>query len=167
MYTHDTTKVDWDCLSQRELQVVYWMIRGYSNEAIGSRMFIESISAERHVTSIYGKLDLRADRKGGYSARAALTWLALRDGVLTSLGEDGVFSDEVNHMYGLTRQERLIADLFGLGHSVAKVAETMRLSPTTIWWKYQIILLKCGINGQYGRNWKAKRDALAEVLETT
>jgi len=166
MYTHETTKVDWSLLTRRELQVCYWIARGYRNSAISEKLFLELNSAERHINAIYNKTRLAPDKESDHNPRAALVWLLMRDGIVDRLQEDGTLDTSIKNSFHLTKKERLMADLFALGHSHQRVAGILGMSTTTVWWNYQIILLKCGINGQFGRDWRSKREALVTVLNS-
>src|SRR3954451_15329946 len=50
-----------DRLSPREREVLALMAQGLSNQGIAQRMFVTMAAVERHVTSIFAKLDLNAE----------------------------------------------------------------------------------------------------------
>jgi DNA-binding NarL/FixJ family response regulator len=60
-------------LTPREREVLGLMAEGYSNHAIAERLVVTERAVEKHVTSIFGKLRLRA---GGESHRRVLAVLA-------------------------------------------------------------------------------------------
>jgi DNA-binding NarL/FixJ family response regulator len=60
-------------LTPREREVLGLMAEGYSNHAIAERLVVTERAVEKHVTSIFGKLGLRA---GGESHRRVLAVLA-------------------------------------------------------------------------------------------
>jgi DNA-binding NarL/FixJ family response regulator len=67
-----------DSLTVREREVLGLMAEGRTNRAIAGQLFVSERAVERHVTSIFGKLDLPA---GGEDHRRVLAVLAyLRDG---------------------------------------------------------------------------------------
>ena len=49
-----------DDLTPRELQVLTLMAEGRSNHGIADELIVTVPAVERHITSIFGKLDLRA-----------------------------------------------------------------------------------------------------------
>jgi DNA-binding NarL/FixJ family response regulator len=46
-------------LSQRELEVLRWLVAGASNREIGRRLYITESTVKRHVYNIFGKLSVR------------------------------------------------------------------------------------------------------------
>lgn len=97
--------IAWESLSSRELQCVYWVIRGYQNEQVGEKLFIESITVERHMGSIYQKTGI-AMVDG--SAVRKLLWFANRDNMIEHLDSNGSLS----HEYLITRvitEEKLLS----------------------------------------------------------
>jgi DNA-binding NarL/FixJ family response regulator len=67
-----------DELTPREREVLSLMAQGRSNKGIAEILVVTVAAVERHVTSIFGKLDLPA---GGEDHRRVLAVLAyLRDG---------------------------------------------------------------------------------------
>lgn len=64
-------------LSPRELEVLALMAEGRSNGAIAAELVVTERAVEKHVTSIFGKLDLTA---GGETHRRVLAVLRYLDG---------------------------------------------------------------------------------------
>jgi DNA-binding NarL/FixJ family response regulator len=62
-------------LTPREREVLELMAEGRSNQAIGERMFITQRAVEKHVTSIFGKLNLPADAGDHRRVLAVLAYL--------------------------------------------------------------------------------------------
>jgi DNA-binding NarL/FixJ family response regulator len=62
-------------LSPREREVLELMAEGRSNQAIAERLFITLRAVEKHVTSIFQKLDLPADEADHRRVLAVLTFL--------------------------------------------------------------------------------------------
>jgi DNA-binding NarL/FixJ family response regulator len=62
-----------DSLTGREREVLSLMAEGRTNRAIAAELFVSERAVERHVTSIFGKLDLPA---GGQDHRRVLAVLA-------------------------------------------------------------------------------------------
>ena len=60
-----------DALTPREREVLELMAEGRSNQAIAERMFVTLRAVEKHVTSIFTKLDLPAERRPPPRARRA------------------------------------------------------------------------------------------------
>lgn len=46
-------------LSERELEVLHWLASGASNQEIGQRLCIAESTVKRHVSNIFGKLNVR------------------------------------------------------------------------------------------------------------
>jgi DNA-binding NarL/FixJ family response regulator len=64
-----------DALTARDHEVLAHMAAGASNRAIARRMFLSERAIERHVTTIFDKLDLRASRHAHRRVLAVLTYL--------------------------------------------------------------------------------------------
>jgi DNA-binding NarL/FixJ family response regulator len=56
-------------LSERELEVLAWIARGYSNREIASQLFIAEGTVKNHVTHILGKLGVRDRTQAALKAR--------------------------------------------------------------------------------------------------
>lgn len=83
--------IAWESLSERELQCLYWAMRGYQNDQIGEKLFIEGITVERHIGAIYQKTGI-AFVEG--SPIRKLFWFFTRDNLIEHLYENGKLSDE-------------------------------------------------------------------------
>ena len=64
-----------DALTPREREVLELMAEGRSNQAIAERMFVTLRAVEKHVTSIFTKLDLTASSDDHRRVLAVLTFL--------------------------------------------------------------------------------------------
>jgi DNA-binding NarL/FixJ family response regulator len=64
-----------DTLTPREREVLALMAEGNTNRAIAGRMFVTERAVERHVTSIFEKLDLVAGETGHRRVLAVLAYL--------------------------------------------------------------------------------------------
>ena len=64
-----------DVLSPRESQVLELMAEGRSNQAIASELVISEGAVEKHVTSIFAKLDLPATADDHRRVLAVLRYL--------------------------------------------------------------------------------------------
>jgi DNA-binding NarL/FixJ family response regulator len=62
-------------LTAREREVLTLMAEGRTNAAIGSALFLSDGAVEKHISSIFAKLDLPADMDGHRRVLAVLTWL--------------------------------------------------------------------------------------------
>lgn len=62
-------------LTAREREVLTLMAEGRTNAAIGSALFLSDGAVEKHISSIFTKLDLPADAEGHRRVLAVLTWL--------------------------------------------------------------------------------------------
>jgi DNA-binding NarL/FixJ family response regulator len=69
---------DLDVLSERELEVLALMAEGRTNHAIGEHMTITTRAAEKHVSSIFTKLDLEATPDDHRRVLAVLKYLELQ-----------------------------------------------------------------------------------------
>ncbi len=69
-----------DRLSEREVEVLAQMAMGGSNAAIGEALFISARSVEKHINSIFTKLDLLPERETNRRVRAVLMYLAETSG---------------------------------------------------------------------------------------
>lgn len=65
-----------DRLTDRELEVLAEVAKGLNNAAIGEALFISSRSVEKHINSIFTKLDLSFEEDTNRRVRAVLVYLA-------------------------------------------------------------------------------------------
>ncbi len=63
-------------LTERELEVLAEVAKGFNNAAIGQALFISSRSVEKHINSIFTKLDLSFEEDTNRRVRAVLVYLA-------------------------------------------------------------------------------------------
>ncbi len=147
-YSHITTELVWTTLTPREKQILYWVLRGYRNRQIADMedIVVDHKTVERHVHAIYEKTG--AGTNGGHP-RVQLLVLAIRDGIMPILEEDGQFSQDprANNVRQLTRKERMIGDLMCLGKTNLEIAAIMGLGHQTIKTYARIMKLKLGIGG--------------------
>lgn len=61
-------------LTERELHVLYYMAKGYSNQEIGKILFISRHTAKSHVSAIIKKLNVKS--------RAEATYIAAKQNLL-------------------------------------------------------------------------------------
>jgi DNA-binding NarL/FixJ family response regulator len=64
-----------EVLTPRELEVLALMAEGWSNQAIGGRLFLSERTVETHIASIFGKLHLPASPDENRRVRAILAYL--------------------------------------------------------------------------------------------
>jgi DNA-binding NarL/FixJ family response regulator len=64
-----------DTLSGREKEVLALMAEGRTNRAIAGELYVSERSVERHVTSIFSKLDLPAGEEDHRRVLAVLAYL--------------------------------------------------------------------------------------------
>lgn len=64
-----------DVLTPRELDVLRLMAEGWSNAAIGARLFLSERTVETHIGSVFGKLSLDDSPDGNRRVRAILAYL--------------------------------------------------------------------------------------------
>ncbi|MDR1386202.1 MAG: response regulator transcription factor [Propionibacteriaceae bacterium] len=64
-----------DRLSDRERQVLALIAEGLSNAAIGERLVVTDGAVEKHISSIFSKLDLPPDATAHRRVQAVLAWL--------------------------------------------------------------------------------------------
>ncbi len=69
-----------DALTPRELEVLTLMAEGWSNSAIGARLFLSARTVETHIGSIFAKLELPESPDGNRRVRAILAYLEVRAG---------------------------------------------------------------------------------------
>jgi DNA-binding NarL/FixJ family response regulator len=69
-----------DRLSQQERTVLAGMAEGRSNAAIARALDMSEASLQRHITSIFAKLELPRDAEGHRRVLAVLTYLRAQDG---------------------------------------------------------------------------------------
>ncbi len=62
-------------LTERERSVLALIAEGKSNQAIGQALFVSEASVEKHITSLFQKLDLEQDEHGNRRVLAALVHL--------------------------------------------------------------------------------------------
>jgi DNA-binding NarL/FixJ family response regulator len=65
-----------DRLTEREVEVLSHMAQGQSNAAIGEALFISPRSVEKHINSIFMKLDLTQEADSNRRVRAVLVYLS-------------------------------------------------------------------------------------------
>ena len=65
-----------DRLTEREIEVLSHMARGQNNAAIGEALFISPRSVEKHINSIFMKLDLNEETDSNRRVRAVLVYLS-------------------------------------------------------------------------------------------
>lgn len=65
-----------DRLTERETEVLAQMAQGGSNAAIGDALFISPRSVEKHINSIFSKLDLSRDADTNRRVQAVLVYLS-------------------------------------------------------------------------------------------
>jgi DNA-binding NarL/FixJ family response regulator len=65
-----------DSLTDREEQVLVLMAEGRSNRSIATRLQVELTTVERHITGIFGKLDLRSNGTDHRRVLAVLRYLS-------------------------------------------------------------------------------------------
>ena len=64
-------------LTERELHVLYYMTKGYSNVEIGKVLFMSRHTAKAHVSSIIRKLNVKS--------RAEVTYIAAKENLLADI----------------------------------------------------------------------------------
>ena len=64
-----------DALTERERKVLALMAEGRTNRAIAEELFVSERAVERHVTSIFAKLDLPPTAQDHRRVLAVLTYL--------------------------------------------------------------------------------------------
>ena len=64
-----------DELSPRELEVLGQMAQGRSNQAIGESLVVTPGAVEKHISSIFGKLDLPPSNEDNRRVLAVLAYL--------------------------------------------------------------------------------------------
>jgi DNA-binding NarL/FixJ family response regulator len=64
-------------LSEREVEVLRLLARGFSNREMGQRLFISDRTVQHHVEHIYDKIDV--------STRAAATLFAMQHNLLSGM----------------------------------------------------------------------------------
>jgi DNA-binding NarL/FixJ family response regulator len=64
-----------DALTEREREVLGLMAEGRTNRAIATELFLSERAVERHVTSIFGKLDLPTGEQDHRRVLAVLAYL--------------------------------------------------------------------------------------------
>jgi DNA-binding NarL/FixJ family response regulator len=69
-----------DRLSENERAALAGMAEGRSNPAIARELNISEPALQRHITSIFGKLDLPRDAESHRRVLAVLTYLRAQDG---------------------------------------------------------------------------------------
>lgn len=79
-YDHRTFEVNWKSFTPRELDVIGLAALGYNNDDISEVLFLELNTTERYLTDIYDKFGFAVV---SLFKRSALTYLAMRDGIVS------------------------------------------------------------------------------------
>jgi DNA-binding NarL/FixJ family response regulator len=66
-------------LTPRELEVLEWVAEGRTNAGIARGLFLSERAVEKHIHSIFGKLDLNFYEEVNKRVRAVILWLAERE----------------------------------------------------------------------------------------
>jgi DNA-binding NarL/FixJ family response regulator len=66
-------------LTERETEVMVWMANGKSNSAIAETLFLSERAIEKHINSIFTKLDLMPEKDTNRRVRAVLLYLSDAD----------------------------------------------------------------------------------------
>jgi len=74
MFVHSPTS-PLERLTPREREVLELIAQGLSNQAISDRLFLSEGAVEKHISSIFSKLDLPVDTSAHRRVLAVLTWL--------------------------------------------------------------------------------------------
>ncbi|WP_223694931.1 response regulator [Leifsonia poae] len=69
-----------DVLTPREHEVLALMAEGWSNAAIGQRLFLSERTVETHISSIFSRLGVHESADGHRRVRAILTYLEVTSG---------------------------------------------------------------------------------------
>jgi len=146
LYNHNSTRVDLRTLTTRELQVWWYLVRGYSNLSIAEVLVVDEKTIERHINAIYSKLRVSPVIENGQSFRTCLAWMAARDGALSTVNELGKITSSKNGSYSLDEVEQLIISLLKLGHSEKTISTITRISLNNVYWYIKLIAIKFGIN---------------------
>jgi DNA-binding NarL/FixJ family response regulator len=75
LFTRSSRNQGLDALTGREREVLDLMAQGLSNSAICAAMFLAPVSVEKHITSIFAKLNLPPTGDTNRRVRAVLTYL--------------------------------------------------------------------------------------------
>jgi DNA-binding CsgD family transcriptional regulator len=62
-------------LSDRETEVLYWIVQGRDNKAIASQLSIHTSTVRKHLESIYDKLDVQSRTEAIVQALVKLGFL--------------------------------------------------------------------------------------------
>jgi DNA-binding NarL/FixJ family response regulator len=82
-----------DQLTKRERQVLALMAGGRSNACIAGRLVVTLAAVERHITSIFSKLDLHTNGADHRRVLAVLQYLAAREGERSGAGSPDLEHD--------------------------------------------------------------------------
>ena len=133
-------------MTKRELQVWWYLVRGYDNKYIAVELVVDDKTVERHINAIYNKLRVTHSIEKGQSPRTCLAWMAARDGDLVAVSSEGEIKSPRNNIYNLDEREQLIVYLLKLGHSEKIIAEITRISVKNVGWYIKLIAVKYGVN---------------------
>ena len=135
-YDHERTTVNPGDLSTRELQVLYWYLRGYKTDRVGEILFVDRKTIERHINAIYNKFGMATTGKSkeieNQNTRSAICWIASRDGWLKSLTSDGLIDCGRDNLHHLTQTESLMVELLKKGNTNREIAAAIKVSFHTV-----------------------------------
>ncbi len=120
--------ITWEVLSSRELQCVYWAIRGFENLEIAEKLCIEGPTVERHIGEVYSKTNMSL--MAGSKVRKLL-WFANRDNMIEHLSEDGKLSKEYLasvhlEQYVISEYQTVIVELQEANDELRKANEELQ-----------------------------------------
>ena len=75
LFTRTSRNRGVDALTAREREVLHLVAQGLSNSAVCAALFLAPISVEKHISSIFAKLDLPPDADANRRVRAVLAYL--------------------------------------------------------------------------------------------
>ena len=146
---HDIRRIlPWERLTQREKEVVPYIVKGLENKEIANELNISEQTVKNHITSIFKKLDTKN--------RLQIIYFAIRDGFVKPEPEQRL------DWNSLTKRESEIAYWKTMGYSNREIIDNFNLKEQTVKNHMTHVYMKLGITKDEELLYHAMLDGFAD-----